>query len=170
MGSPLELPGHAPPETTHADDKETHMEHPFNMERFVEAQDSGGTYQQALSELQIGDKRGHWMWFVFPQIAGLGSSPTSRKYAISSLAEAQAYLEHDVLGPRLLECSTAIAAHTGRSAVDILGRTDAMKLHSSMTLFLRAAPGETVFKTVLARFFDGEPDAATDELLAAARD
>ncbi|MFY9636465.1 MAG: DUF1810 domain-containing protein [Cellulosimicrobium cellulans] len=146
------------------------MEHPFNLERFVEAQDSGGTYQQALSELQIGDKRGHWMWFVFPQIAGLGSSPTSRKYAISSLAEAQAYLEHDVLGPRLLECSTAIAAHTGRSAVDILGRTDAMKLHSSMTLFLRAAPGETVFKTVLARFFDGEPDAATDELLAAARD
>jgi uncharacterized protein (DUF1810 family) len=146
------------------------MDHHFNLERFVEAQDSGGTYGQALSELQLGSKRSHWMWFIFPQIAGLGSSPTSVRYAISSLAEAQAYLEHDVLGPRLLECSTAIAAHTGRSAVDILGGIDARKLHSSMTLFLRAAPGETVFKTVLAQFFDGDPDSATDELLAAARD
>jgi len=146
------------------------MDHTFNLERFIEAQDSGGTYQQALAELRLGTKRGHWMWFIFPQIAGLGSSPTSRKYAITSLAEAQAYLEHDVLGPRLLECSTAIAAHTDHSAVDILGGIDAKKLRSSITLFLRAAPGETVFKTVLARFFDGEPDPATDELLAAARD
>jgi len=146
------------------------MNHHFSLERFVEAQDSGGTYGQALSELQLGKKSSHWMWFIFPQIAGLGSSPTSVRYAISSLAEAQAYLEHDVLGPRLLECSTAIATHTGRSAVDILGGIDARKLHSSMTLFLRAAPGETVFKTVLAHFFDGDPDSATDELLAAARD
>jgi uncharacterized protein (DUF1810 family) len=146
------------------------MDHTFNLERFIEAQDSGGTYQQALSELQLGTKKGHWMWFIFPQIAGLGSSPTSRKYAITSLAEAQAYLEHDVLGPRLLECSTTVAAHTDQSAVDILGGIDAKKLRSSMTLFLRAAPGETVFKTVLARFFDGEPDPATDEQLAAARD
>jgi uncharacterized protein (DUF1810 family) len=146
------------------------MTNPYNLERFVEAQNSGGTYGQALSELQLGNKSSHWMWFIFPQIAGLGSSPVSVKFAITSLAEAQAYLKHDVLGPRLLECSTAIATHTGRTAVDILGGIDAKKLHSSMTLFLRAAPGETVFKTVLAQFFDGEPDPATDELLAAARD
>ena len=142
----------------------------YNLERFVEAQDSAGTYGQALSELQLGSKRGHWMWFIFPQIAGLGSTPTSVKYAITSLAEAQAYLKHDVLGPRLLECSVAVSTHTGRSVVDILGGVDAKKLRSSMTLFLRAAPGETVFKTVLAQFFDGEPDPATDELLAADRD
>ena len=146
------------------------MTNPYNLERFVEAQNSGGTYGQALSELQLGNKSSHWMWFIFPQIAGLGSSPVSVKFAITSLAEAQAYLKHDVLGPRLLECSTAIATHNGRTAVDILGGIDAKKLRSSMTLFLRAAPGETVFKTVLAQFFDGEPDAATDELLAAARD
>lgn len=146
------------------------MDHPFNLERFVDAQDSGGTYGQALSELQLGQKSSHWMWFIFPQLSGLGSSPTSVKYAISSLAEAQAYLKHDVLGPRLLECSLAVATHSGRTAVDILGRMDARKLHSSMTLFLRAAPGETVFKTVLSQFFDGEPDTATDALLAAGRD
>jgi uncharacterized protein (DUF1810 family) len=146
------------------------MTNPYNLERFVEAQDSAGTYGQALSELQLGNKSSHWMWFIFPQFAGLGSSPASVKFAINSLAEAQAYLKHDVLGPRLLECSTAMATHTGRTAVDILGGIDAKKLHSSMTLFLRAAPGETVFKTVLAQFFDGEPDPATDELLAAARD
>jgi uncharacterized protein (DUF1810 family) len=146
------------------------MTNPYNLERFVEAQDSAGTYGQALSELQLGNKSSHWMWFIFPQFAGLGSSPASVKFAITSLAEAQAYLKHDVLGPRLLECSTAMATHTGRTAVDILGGIDAKKLHSSMTLFLRAAPGETVFKTVLAQFFDGEPDPATDELLAAARD
>jgi uncharacterized protein (DUF1810 family) len=146
------------------------MTSPYNLERFVEAQNTGGTYGQALSELQLGQKASHWMWFIFPQIAGLGRSSTSVKYAITSLAEAEAYLKHDVLGPRLLECSTALATHSGRTAVDILGGIDARKLHSSMTLFLRAAPGETVFKTVLAQFFDGEPDPATDELLAAARE
>lgn len=140
------------------------------LERFVAAQDSGGTYAQALAELQLGKKTSHWMWFIFPQLAGLGSSPTSVRYAINSLAEAKAYLKHDVLGPRLLESATALTTHAGRSAADILGGIDARKLHSSMTLFLRAAPGETVFKTVLAQFFDGEPDAATDELLAAQRD
>jgi uncharacterized protein (DUF1810 family) len=147
-----------------------HMTTTYNLERFVEAQESGGTYRQALSELQLGSKRGHWMWFIFPQIAGLGSIPTSVKYAISSLEEAQAYLKHDVLGPRLLECSVAVSTHTGRSAADIFGGIDAKKLRSSMTLFLRAAPGETVFKTVLAQFFDGQPDPATDELLAAHHD
>jgi uncharacterized protein (DUF1810 family) len=144
------------------------MSDPFDLQRFVDAQAS--VYPEVVAELTEGRKRSHWMWFIFPQIAGLGSSPTSVKYAISSLAEAQAYLQHDVLGPRLLECSLAIATHSGGSAVDILGRMDARKLHSSMTLFLRAAPGETVFKTVLAQFFDGEPDAATDALLAAGRD
>lgn len=136
------------------------------LERFVLAQNGGGTYDQALGELQLGNKTGHWMWFIFPQIAGLGQSATSRKYAISSLAEARAYLDHDVLGPRLLECAQALTTHAGRSAEDILGGIDARKLHSSMTLFLRAAPGETVFKTILARFFDGQPDEATDALLA----
>ena len=146
------------------------MSDPYHLERFVEAQDSGGTYGQALAELQLGRKTGHWMWFIFPQIAGLGSSPTSVRYAISTLAEAQAYLKHDVLGPRLLESAAAIETHAGQPAVDILGGIDARKLQSSMTLFLRAAPGETIFKTVLADFFDGQPDPATDALLAADRD
>ena len=96
------------------------MSDPYHLERFVEAQDSGGTYGQALAELQLGRKTGHWMWFIFPQIAGLGSSPTSVRYAISTLVEAQAYLKHDVLGPRLLESAAAIETHAGQSAVDIL--------------------------------------------------
>ena len=145
------------------------MSEPYNLERFVEAQDDSGTYGHALSELQLGQKTGHWMWFIFPQFAGLGTSPTSVRYAITSLPEAQAYLKHEVLGPRLLECAAAMATHAGRPATEILGGIDARKLHSSMTLFLRAAPGETVFKTVLAQFFDGEPDPATDALLAGDR-
>ncbi|WP_461186877.1 DUF1810 domain-containing protein [Arthrobacter sp. Z4-13] len=142
------------------------MNEPYDLERFVAAQDNGGTYEQALAELQMGSKSGHWMWFVFPQIAGLGQSPTSRRYAISSLEEAREYLAHQILGPRLLECALALTNHSGRPAEEILGSIDARKLHSSMTLFLRADPEETVFKTVLAQFFDGEPDPATDELLA----
>jgi uncharacterized protein (DUF1810 family) len=141
------------------------MNDPYNLERFVEAQDGGGTYGQALAELRRGNKTGHWMWFIFPQIAGLGSSPTSVRYAITSLAEAKAYLQHDVLGPRLLECAAAMATHAGRTAGGILGGIDARKLHSSMTLFLRAAPGESIFKAVLAQFFDSQPDPATDSLL-----
>jgi uncharacterized protein (DUF1810 family) len=139
---------------------------PYDLERFVAAQDNGAAYDQALAELQMGTKSGHWMWFIFPQVAGLGQSDMSRRYAISSLAEAREYLDHAVLGPRLLDCALAVTNHAGRSAEDILGGIDARKLQSSMTLFLRAAPGETVFKTVLAQFFDGQPDAATDELLA----
>ncbi len=142
------------------------MNDPYNLERFVTAQENGGAYDQALAELQLGRKSGHWMWFVFPQIAGLGHSEMSRRYALSSVAEAREYLDHPVLGPRLLDCALAVTNHAGRPAEDILGSIDAKKLHSSMTLFLRAAPGETVFKTVLAQFFDGQPDAATDELLA----
>lgn len=141
------------------------MEDPFDLERFVQAQDAGGTYQRALEELTEGSKQSHWMWFVFPQIAGLGQSPTSRRYAITSLAEAKAYLGHPVLGPRLLECARAVAAHTGLSAVQIFGGIDSRKLQSSMTLFLRAAPAEPVFQKVLDLYFDGAPDPATDRLL-----
>lgn len=142
------------------------MKDPYNLQRFVTAQDSGGTYDQALAELRNGNKTGHWMWFIFPQISGLGQSPTSRLYAIGSLAEAQAYLKHERLGPRLVECAAAVAAHAGRPAIDILGGIDARKLHSSMTLFLRAAPQETVFREVLDQFFGGQPDTATQSLLA----
>jgi uncharacterized protein (DUF1810 family) len=141
------------------------MADPYNLERFVAAQDSGGTYQQALSELQLGKKTSHWMWFIFPQLAGLGHSGMSQRYAISSLAEARAYLQHSVLGPRLLETAQALTDFSDRTAEEILGPIDARKLHSCMTLFLRAAPGETVFKAVLAQFFDGLPDDATDSLL-----
>ncbi|MDQ0756542.1 DUF1810 domain-containing protein [Arthrobacter sp. B3I4] len=141
------------------------MDDPFELSRFTEAQDSTGTYQRALSELQSGSKRSHWMWFVFPQIAGLGMSPTSRRYAISSLDEARAYLEHPVLGPRLLDCARAVLAIEGRSAEQIFGSIDARKLHSSSTLFLRAAPGEPVFQQVIDTYFGGVPDTATDRLL-----
>jgi uncharacterized protein (DUF1810 family) len=146
------------------------VNHPYDLDRFVAAQNSGGTYDQALAELQLGTKSGHWMWFIFPQIAGLGQSATSRRYAISSLEEAREYLAHPVLGPRLLECALAVTNHSGRPAEDILGGIDARKLHSSMTLFLRVEPEETVFKTVLAQFYDGQPDPATDELLAGQED
>ena len=141
------------------------MEDPFDLERFVLAQDAGRTYRRALEELRNGLKQSHWMWFVFPQVAGLGQSPTSRKYAITSLAEAQAYLRHPLLGPRLVESANAVAAHTGLSAVRIFGGIDAQKLRSSMTLFLRAAPKEPVFQEVLDRYFDGSPDPTTDRLL-----
>ena len=138
----------------------------YELDRFVAAQNSGGIYDQALAELQVGNKSGHWMWFVFPQLAGLGHSETSRRYAISSLQEAREYLDHPVLGPRLLECAQVLGNHKDHTAEEIFGSVDARKLCSSMTLFLRAAPGETVFKTVLAQFFDGQPDPATDDLLA----
>jgi uncharacterized protein (DUF1810 family) len=146
------------------------MNDPYNLDRFVTAQASGGTYDQALAELRRGNKTGHWMWFIFPQISGLGQSPTSRLYAIGSLAEAQAYVKHGLLGPRLRECAAAIAAHAGRPATDILGGIDARKLHSSMTLFLRAAPEEKIFREVLDQFFGGRPDTATESLLLSDKD
>src|SRR5919205_1458615 len=118
---------------------------PFDLERFVQAQDQGGTYPAALQELRRGRKASHWMWFVFPQLAGLGSSPTARHYALASLDEARAYLAHPVLGPRLREAAGVVAASGGGSADEILGGIDAMKLRSSMTLFARAAPDEPVF-------------------------
>ena len=141
------------------------MDDPFDLSRFVEAQASAGTYQGALSELRAGSKHGHWMWFIFPQIAGLGQSPTSRKYAISSLDEARAYLHHPVLGARLLDCARAVIAVDGRSAEQIFGGIDARKLHSSSTLFLRASPDEPVFQHVLDRYFGGVPDQATERIL-----
>jgi uncharacterized protein (DUF1810 family) len=139
------------------------MDDPYNLKRFVAAQDAGGTYQQAVAELRRGRKTSHWMWFVFPQIAGLGHSPTSRMFAISSLAEARAYLAHAVLGPRLVECATIVAQAQGRTAEQIFGGIDAQKLCSCVTLFLRADPGQPVFGQVLDRYFDGHPDPATDQ-------
>jgi uncharacterized protein (DUF1810 family) len=139
----------------------------YELERFVQAQDAGGTHDQALAELRAGRKTSHWMWFVFPQLAGLGRSPTAQRFAISSLEEARAYLLHPVLGPRLRESAEALLSVHGRSAEEILGGIDAMKLRSSMTLFVRAAPEESVFDQVLDRFFGGEQDEATLALLGA---
>ena len=140
-------------------------EDPYDLQRFVAAQDAGGTYEQAAAELRGGRKASHWMWFVFPQIAGLGYSPTSRMYAITSLDEARAYLAHPVLGPRLTECATILASLPGRTAEQIFGEVDALKLRSSMTLFARAAPDEPAFRQVLDQYFDGAPDPATDQRL-----
>src|SRR5690606_25620250 len=111
----------------------------------VRAQDDHGTLDRALAELRAGRKTSHWMWFVFPQVAGLGHSPTARAYAIADLAEARAYLRHEVLGPRLLACCRALLDLDGTSAEQVLGPVDAMKLRSSMTLFAQADPGEEVF-------------------------
>jgi uncharacterized protein (DUF1810 family) len=132
----------------------------FDLDRFVAAQDRDRTYERALAELNHGAKQTHWMWFVFPQIAGLGQSANSQLYAISSLDEARAYLHHPVLGPRFMECTRVVAALDG-TARSIFGGIDEQKLRSSMTLFARAAPEEAVFTQVLDRFFDGHADTAT---------
>jgi uncharacterized protein (DUF1810 family) len=146
---------------------------PYQLARFVTAQDRGGTYQRALAELRGGFKVSHWIWFVFPQIAGLGLSEMAREYAISSLAEARAYLAHPVLGPRLSESAGALLAARGasgksgasgtrgKSAEEILGPVDAMKVRSSMTLFQAAAPDEAIFGDVLGQYFGGRADEAT---------
>ncbi len=136
----------------------------MDLERFVHAQ-AGGVFERALGELRAGEKRSHWMWFVFPQIAGLGRSETARFYAIGSLEEAQAYLAHPVLGPRLRECARALLENGSADAVRVMGSIDALKLRSSMTLFAHAAPGEPVFREVLDRYFDGRGDEATLSLL-----
>jgi uncharacterized protein (DUF1810 family) len=134
---------------------------PYNLEHFVTAQDAGGTYDRVTAELRKGQKVSHWMWFIFPQVAGLGQSATSRTYAISSVDEAKAYLSHPVLGPRLIECSGIVARLTGRTAAEIFGVVDGQKLHSSMTLFRHAAPHEPSFTQVLDAYFDGLEDEAT---------
>ena len=137
-----------------------------DLERFVTAQDEHGTYDRALSELHRGRKQSHWMWFVFPQLEGLGRSATAQAYAVHGLDEARAYLDHPVLGPRLRECCQALLATGEVSAEQVLGGIDAVKLRSSMTLFHRADPHDPIFPAVLDQFFAGEPDDATDELLA----
>jgi uncharacterized protein (DUF1810 family) len=141
---------------------------PYDLDRFVAAQEAGGSYHRAVTELRAGRKTGHWMWFVFPQIAGLGLSATAQRFAIGSLAEARAYLGHPILGPRLAQCATILAELGEHSAEQVFGETDAMKLRSSMTLFSRAEPGEPVFGAVLAQYFGGAPDPLTDRLLAGA--
>jgi uncharacterized protein (DUF1810 family) len=140
---------------------------PFDLSRFVAAQDRGGVYEQAYEELRRGNKQTHWMWFVFPQLTGLGQSATSRHFAIGSLEEARAYLAHPVLGERLRECARLVA-ETAEPAEAVFGSLDARKLHSSMTLFARADPDEPAFPAVLERHFGGRPDGATERLLAAA--
>jgi len=138
---------------------------PFDLARFVDAQRD--VYPHVVEELRRGRKTSHWIWFVFPQVAGLGRSPMSQRYAVASLAAARAYLAHPVLGPRLMECADLLlGAPAGRSADAILGGIDAVKVRSSMTLFLRASPGEPLFRDVLDRFSSGEPDPATDDVLA----
>ena len=136
----------------------------MDLQRFVEAQNRSGTYDQAVAELRRGHKVSHWMWFVFPQIAGLGRSGMAQAYAIADLAEAQAYLAHSVLGPRLVESAKIVVGHRDRTAEQIFGGIDAMKLRSSMTLFAQAAPDEPVFTDVLQTFFDGPDQATLDRL------
>ena len=131
----------------------------FNLARFVEAQEP--VYAKVKAELQAGHKRSHWMWFVFPQIAGLGSSEMAQRYAIASEDEAAAYLAHPLLGRRLRECAAIVAALDGPSAHDIFGNPDAMKFRSSMTLFADTAPDEAVFQACIDKYFDGEPDPET---------
>lgn len=136
---------------------------PHDLARFVEAQE--GSYRQALAEIRRGQKRSHWMWYVFPQFDGLGSSPVSRRYAIKSVAEAEAYLRHPILGPRLLEIARATLGIEGRSALEVFGSPDDMKLRSSATLFATISPPGSVFEQLLDRYFDGEPDHRTLQLL-----
>lgn len=138
---------------------------PFNLQRFVVAQ--RGSYEKALDEVKNGRKITHWMWYIFPQIAGLGESDMARKYAIVSLDEAREYLTHWVLGPRLREISAACLAHRDKSANEIFGSIDTLKLRSSMTLFAQVAEPGSVFEQVLDAFFDGKPDEKTLALLAA---
>ena len=145
------------------------MSDPHGLDRFVAAQNQADTFATAVAELRAGAKRGHWMWFVFPQIAGLGQSPTSRRYAIASLEEARAYLAQPVLGPRLIECARILCELEGKTAQDILGGIDAIKLRSSMTLFARADPSNPVFGQVLGAYFGGVPDQATERLLGVDR-
>jgi uncharacterized protein (DUF1810 family) len=132
-----------------------------DLQRFVDAQDARDTYAEALRELRAGYKRGHWMWFVFPQIAGLGRSSTAQHFAISGLPEAVAYLAHPVLGPRLLECARVLTELPETDPVKVLGSIDAQKLQSSMTLFSLAAPDEQVFRDVLDQYFAGTSDVGT---------
>ena len=139
------------------------MSDPYDLQRFVDAQNP--VYDKVRAELRDGSKRSHWMWFIFPQIEGLGSSPLARKYAISSLAEAAAYLQHPVLGPRLAECTKLVNHVEGRTIEQIFGYPDDLKFRSSMTLFAHATPDSRVFLDALQKYSKGEFDPATMERL-----
>jgi uncharacterized protein (DUF1810 family) len=136
---------------------------PYNLQRFVDAQ--APVYKEVLAELRDGHKSGHWMWFIFPQIKGLGHSHLSQKYAISSREEAEAYLRHPILGPRLQECTRLVTLVEGRSIDKIFGHTDSLKFRSSLTLFAHAAPGREVFQDALQKYFGGSVDSLTLERL-----
>ena len=137
---------------------------PYDLARFVEAQED--SYKQALSEIRGGRKQSHWMWFIFPQFAGLGVSSMSERYAVKSVAEAEAYLAHPVLGPRLLECSEAVLRLEGLAAVKIFGSPDDMKLRSCATLFACVSPDGSVFHRIIDKYFDGKRDEATLRLVS----
>ena len=136
---------------------------PHDLNRFIDAQE--GVYEQALSEIRSGRKQSHWMWFIFPQFDGLGFSSTTKKYSIKSLAEAEAYLKHPALGPRLRECTRLVMLVEARSAREILGSPDDMKFHSCLTLFAKAAPEDSLFRDALEKYFDGAEDPLTVQRL-----
>lgn len=142
-------------------DEQPDPQHAPDLARFVRAQDAGGAYATALRELREGRKRSHWVWFVFPQVAGLGRSATAQHFALTGLVQARAYLAHPVLGPRLRECAQALAGLHAASPVDVLGGVDAQKVHSSMTLFALADPDEPVFREVLDGWYGGVLDPGT---------
>lgn len=142
----------------------TRHDDPFGLERFVAAQER--MYDAAIRELRAATKKSHWIWYIFPQVAGLGSSAMSHHYAIRSKEEAAAYLAHPVLGPRLAECANALLAHTGKSAEEIMGFPDDLKLRSSMTLFTAVSEKNSPFQAVLDRFYAGKPDVLTEHYLA----
>lgn len=135
------------------------MDHKYNLQRFIDAQQS--VIDSVITELKQGRKHGHWIWFIFPQIKGLGHSANSAFYGITSVQEAAAYLQHPILGPRLIECTQLVNSVEGRSAEDIFGEIDAMKFRSSMTLFSQAAPDNQIFIEALQKYFAGEVDALT---------
>lgn len=139
------------------------MSDPFNLSRFVEAQE--GVYSDVLDELRRGNKIGHWIWFIFPQIRGLGHSYLSRRYSISSSDEARAYAEHSILGPRLIECIELVMGVEGKSADQILGHIDALKVRSSLTLFAIAHKDNEIYQRALVKYFDGVPDPLTVQAL-----
>jgi uncharacterized protein (DUF1810 family) len=139
------------------------MTDPGELDRFVQAQEN--TYAQALAEIRAGRKRTHWMWYIFPQIAGLGSSPMAQRFAIQGLEEARAYLAHPLLGPRLEECAAAVVAIQDRSARDIFDSPDDLKLRSSATLFASLLPPGSIFHRLLDQYYGGEPDGRTLQLL-----
>ena len=143
------------------------MNDPFNLSRFIQAQE--GDYKQALSEIAAGRKRSHWMWYIFPQFAGLGSSGMAQRYAIKSAEEARAYLDHPILGARLLACAEAALAVNGRSAAEIFGSPDDLKLRSSATLFAHVSPPGSVFHRLIGRFYPGGMDPATLRLVEESR-